>query len=204
MKIFGSCNFSSGNEHPHCSDRQRGILRRLFVEVLISSCYPGFAGREGVKLDPLKKWKYFAVLLLLIKYVILKSGNLFLKTAHQNTSSTLFPKESDVCSVIELIYWFGTQWQALMIFIVVVNNIYILKIQSNNDPKKKIVVCIFFLLLFCCYLWRNNFFGECFQFAELLIEIKGSKRLGLAWLSDNSLGCSQCPHTSVFLTNTCV
>lgn len=38
--------------HPRCSDRNKSVLRRLFLEVLTSRCL-GFAGKKGVELDPL-------------------------------------------------------------------------------------------------------------------------------------------------------
>lgn len=50
---FRSCILSHGNVHPHCNDRNKSVLRRLFLEVLTSSCCLGFAGKKGVELVPL-------------------------------------------------------------------------------------------------------------------------------------------------------
>lgn len=50
---FRNCILSCGNVHPHSSDRNKSVLRRLFLEVLTSFSCLGFAGKKGVKLGPL-------------------------------------------------------------------------------------------------------------------------------------------------------
>lgn len=107
---FRSCILSRRNVQPDCSDRNKSVLRRLFVEVLTSSCSLGFAGKKGVKLDPL------ANLEVLPNHLDFcgKCNTLIQKHDSQNCtpepwfrdtevnkkSSTLFPVDPGNCPVI--------------------------------------------------------------------------------------------------------
>lgn len=99
-----------GNVHPHCSDRNKSVLRRLFVEVLTSSCSLGFAGKKGVKLDPLANLEVLPnhldfcgkcnTLIQEHDSQNCTSEPWFRDTEVNNKSSTLFPVDPGNCPVI--------------------------------------------------------------------------------------------------------
>lgn len=166
-RTFGRCNLSSGNAHTHCNDRKKEHLGRLFMEV-VTSCCPGFAGREGVKLDPLSNLK------ILFNHLAFRSvynthiwqpvsqnctsKPWFRDTVMNQRPAMLFPVERDICFSY---YWFGTQWpEPLMIYFPLVNNICVKKPTNNQVFSPAVLLLLKFV--------KTDFY-ECFQFAELPI-----------------------------------